>query len=392
MLVDDGAGVAVIPLPVDDDFALTWRAMLADEVLRLGLYRGSVEELELEVEGGQLRLEPAGDPVPPPTSAFLVGGDGELRTDTPQGWPARRRVPRRECEPMQIAITWTPTHAITFHDMVPSLTGAVVAVATIAETKQAILIDGTQIKPLFPAARGAFQGLDGAPWIILPEAMVRLDAADAVVERVEATGLRIFAAAEAPSGPRFVMINWQGEVMRWDGVGAPVPLDGPTHHFNYSARYDFKVLTGGDIWLATSGWFAHYRQGIGWDLDEAPLSESEAFGSRLVRTHDLGTILSVRFYDPDAPDARVIVQWYRRLEPAWVPLVGPGVLSAVEAVEHDGVILGISKSGVVEVDVGVAERGVSTCAVAEIVPDRLVSTPRGVLFVGDFSLGWLRAR
>ena len=76
---------------------------------------------------------------------------------------------------------------------------------TISEAARAVVIDNASIRPLFPRARAAFQGLDGAAWVILPGAVVRLNDDDSVAERFDATDLHLVAAAEAPDGPRFVV-------------------------------------------------------------------------------------------------------------------------------------------------------------------------------------------
>lgn len=386
LLVDDGAGVDVHRLSGPDELALRWRSTGADDVLRLGLYRGRVEDLALEVEDGQLRLDMSGVAIPPPTSAFVVDGSGELRADVRLDWSVRRRIHRRGCEPMAVAATWTPTHAITFYEMVPRPTGDVVAVATIGEATRAVVIDSASIRPLFPRARAAFQGIDGAAWVILPDAMVRLNDDDSVAERVDATDLHLVAAAEAPDGPRFVVLDGLGKVMRWDGIGDPTPVDASGFRFGYATRYDLFAASDGEIWLSGRDSLAHFREGRGWVMDE--LLSADAFGVRLVNTRRFGLVLSV-----EVLDERLGVTWYVRREAEWVPILERGVLSGVDVAERGSTLVGISRDGVVEVDPGVEERGVSTCVVTGISPPhRLVSTRRGILFVGGFSMGWLGAR
>ena len=107
LLVRHTAGdLAAYDLRVEVAPTMKWTPNDETDQLVLGLYRGTIDELLLEVDDGRVSLDPEGPAVPRPALAFIVSANAQLGTTPVDRWDVAPRVRGPGCATLRFEMGW----------------------------------------------------------------------------------------------------------------------------------------------------------------------------------------------------------------------------------------------------------------------------------------------
>ncbi len=360
---------------------LKWTPEDDGDQLLLGLYRGTIASLELDVTEHQVALEPEGRPVPLPAQAFAVSAAAAIGVVTPEQWSAAPHITGGDCAPLRSSLVpGLPTGMASGPVAAPGGSGVL---AQIDGEVRFIDRTGARVVSRFP--RDPFEGKNGDVWLVEDHGIVRLDARLARVETLHTDVLTstIVRGVESSAavGPRFFFMGNDLELYAWDGIHAATPLAMPRlgrekQVARLSARPD------GALWVAEGGLFGEYSPAGVWHVEE--LAPVGSFSS-LVETTEHGTLFVARTRSPT--DTLVTRVFARENGPTWAPLFPENFVDSRVMVEHAGRVFGVSNGDVVEVATGQDERPPLRCKVVTLAPspDAMISTPIGLFAMGLLS-------
>jgi len=389
LLVLHTAGdLAAYDLRVEVAPTMKWTPNDETDQLVLGLYRGTIDELLLEVDDGRVSLDPEGPAVPRPALAFIVSANAQLGTTPVDRWDVAPRVRGPGCATLRFEMG-LGLPAVEASLAVPAPGGAGV-LALMDDVVHLVRRDGSRI--VAQAVTSMFEGRDGDVWLVEKDAIVRLDSRLDRVETLSTTVLTstIVRGVEMASGPRFVFFGADLEYHSWDGVHAPRALAMPRR--GRAPQYA-RILgrPDGALWTAEGGLFGEYSAAGAWTVSElAPIGSF----SSLTETSAYGTLFAARTRSPtDVLTTHV----FMRQDRAWEPLLPQDFLSQRVLVEHRGHLYGFNHASLVEVFPGKHERAASQCVAVNLTPPPayLISTSLGLFAAGappGLSLaytGWL---